>query len=396
MKIGSASLIAKTYKFISLLLVLILGLAGCGKAPQQGLPGGAAPAVIEVWHSLQGAEAEALGIQSQRIMDSHPEVLVRLEYIPEEKMVSQTYQAQAGGEGPEIFLTSGEALGQMYQQGALAPVVGKSDPFPGLVSQFHHGEHDYVQPLVTDIPLFFYRTDLAQPPASLADFLTNKGVLALPSFDTKTLSAWWNGQGGKLVSDGQPTLDDPANLIFLQQLMAWREAKFTVVDPNAWSQFINGQAAYTISWASQAKGLEQTIPWGTTLLTNLSGGQGQILPGRTLGIANSSIKQSDKLNPMIQRVEEELLSPDSQWAIGQAGNRFPASMAFYKRQEAQQGILQQVNQGLAKAWPLPGNALEWKLIPVQDQAWQKAWGGTIPQDALTAAQAEAVNVLSKK
>lgn len=396
MKISPVSRIGKTSKLLLILIVLILGLSGCGKEPQQGLPGGPAPAVIEVWHSLLGAEAVTLESQSQRIMGAHPEVLIRLKYVPEDKMVSLTYQAQAGGEGPEIFITSAETLRQMYQQGALAPVLGKSDPFPGLVAPFHHNEQDYVQPMLTDLPLFYYRTDLAQPPASLADFLETKGVLVLPSLDTNNLSSWWSGQGGKLLSKGQPTINDPANLVFLQQLKAWQEAKRIALDSNAWSQFVNGEAAFTISWASQAKSLDSSIPWGAILPTDLVGGQGQILPGRTLGIANSSIKQSEAINPLVQLVEEELLTPDSQWALGQAGNRFPASIAFYTRPEAQQGVLQHVNRGLAKVWPLAENAPERKLIPLQDKAWQTTWNGVAPEDALAAAQAEAVQVLSQK
>lgn len=396
MRVIPISRIGKTLKMISIFLVLILGISGCGQSPQQGLPGGAAPAVIELWHSLQGAEAKALEEQAQRIMDGHPEVIILLEYVPENQMVTKGFQAQAGGEGPEIFLTSAEILDKLFYQGALAPFVGNSDPFPGVVAQFHYGEKEYAQPIATDIQLFYYRTDLAEPPASLVDFLTTKGVLALPSLNTVALAPWWNSQGGKLMSNGQANLADPANLFFLQQLYAWRDAKLLTVDPNAWLQFVNGDAAYTLSWAGQAKGLGQSIPWGSVLPTNLTAGQGQLLTGRTIGLANSSLKTSDSLSPMIRMVEEELLSPDSQWVLAQAGNRFPVSMAFYKRPEAQAGVLQQVGQGLGKVWALKGNAAEWKLIPLQDRAWQRTWNGIDPESALVEVQAEAVKALSQK
>lgn len=396
MKVSFTSRIGKTLKILSIFLVIILGISGCGKNPQQGLPGGAAPTVIELWHSLQGAENEALEKQTQRIMDGHPEVIIRLEYVPEAQMATKGYQAQAGGEGPEIFLTSAEVLDKLFHQGALAPFLASSDPFPGVAAQFHFGEQEYAQPIVTDIQLFYYRTDLAQPPASLADFLTTKGVLAIPSLNSTSLAPWWNSQGGKLLDNGQPVLEDPTNLLFIQQLFAWKDARLLVVDPNAWLQFVNGQAAYTLSWAGQAKGLGQTIPWGSVLPTNLTAGQGQILSGRTLGLANSSLKTSESLSSMIQLVEQELLSPDTQWVLGQVGNRFPVSMSFYKRSEAQSGVLQQVNQGLGKVWSLKGTAPEWKLIPMQDRAWQKTWSGVTPESALAEAQAEAVKVLSQK
>ncbi|MGI1657381.1 MAG: ABC transporter substrate-binding protein [Desulfitobacterium sp.] len=376
--------------------LLTLLLSGCGEDPQQGLPGGAAPAVIELWHSLTGAEAQELGKQSQRIMDAHPEVIIRLEYIEEGRMVNLAYLAQAGGEGPEIFLTSSKALTDLFHQGALAPIIGNSDPFLGLVTQFKYGDKTFALPLTVDVPLFYYRTDLAPLPANLAEFPTTKGVLALTALDTKALSPWWLAQGGKLASNGQPALQDPANYIFLQQLLAWQEGNLLVVDPNAWNLFINAQAAYTIAWASQAQGIATTIPWGSVPLTQLTSGKGEILGGRTIGIANSSIKSTEELNPLIRLVEEELLSPDAQWAIAMAGKRFPTSSSFYSREEAQTGLLRQVGLSLARAWSLPSNAMEGKLVPLQDQAWQKAWNGVKPEDALSWAQTEAVKVLQVK
>ncbi|MGE4273073.1 MAG: ABC transporter substrate-binding protein [Desulfitobacterium sp.] len=376
--------------------LLTLLLSGCGEDPQQGLPGGAAPAVIELWHSLTGAEAQELRKQSQRIMDAHPEVIIRLEYIEEGRMVNLAYLAQAGGEGPEIFLTSSKALTDLFHQGALAPIIGNSDPFLGLVTQFKYGDKTYALPLTVDVPLFYYRTDLAPLPANLTEFPTTKGVLALTALETKTLSPWWLAQGGKLASNGQPALQDPANYIFLQQLLAWQEGNLLVVDPNAWNLFVNAQAAYTIAWASQAQGIAKTIPWGSVSLTQLTSGKGEILGGSTIGIANSSIKSTEELNPLIRLVEEELLSPDAQWAIATAGKRFPSSSSFYSREEAQTGLLRQVGLSLARAWSLPSNAMEGKLMPLQDQAWQKAWNGVKPEDALSWAQTEAVNVLQAK
>ncbi|ACL22718.1 extracellular solute-binding protein family 1 [Desulfitobacterium hafniense DCB-2] len=381
---------------ISGFLIVILLLAGCGEDPRQGLPGGAAPAVIELWHSLAGVEGEALGKEVQRIMDSHPEVLIHLEYIAEGEIAQLAYLAQAGGEGPELFLTTAQALTELFQQGALSPVLGNADSFIGLTSQFKYGEKLYAQPLATDVPLFFYRTDLAQLPATLADFHTAKGVLALTALDTRNLTPWWSAQGGKLTGNGQPVLQDPANLIFLQQLLAWREGNLLLVDPNAWNLFLNAQAAYTIANASQAQGLSADIPWASVPLTQLTAGQGGILTTRTLGIANSSIKTSESLSPLIRLVEDELLSADSQGAIAKAGKRFPASSSFYSREEAQTGILRQVGLGLAQVWSLPGNALEGKLIPIQDKAWQKAWSGVVPEEALAEAQTEAVKALEAK
>ncbi|WP_434511021.1 ABC transporter substrate-binding protein [Desulfitobacterium sp. AusDCA] len=381
-----------------LICILFLSFSvGCSRAPQQGTPGGVAPAVIEIWHTLQGSEADSLNKQIQHIMDQHPEVLIRTKSIPEAQFAGLIYQAEAGGEGPEIFIAPQDILTKLYTQGALAPVAGNAEVFPGLVAPFHYGDKTYAQPWLTDSPLLFYRKDLVQPLGSLTDWLNSKGTMVLPELNSRTLSTWWSGQGGKLVSSGRPVLDDPANLQFLQQLQTWRDNKMITVDPNALTPFASGQAVYTIALASQALAMTQAnIPWGSIPLFNVLGGQGQGLPGVTLGIANSSIKTTTALQPSIKIVEEALLSSEVEGAFAQNGTRFPASTAYYSTADGQKGLAPQVAQALAKVWPLTGDSLERKLLPLQDAAWQSAWGGTAPQDALTQAQTEAVKVSTAK
>lgn len=380
---------------LSIFLLVSLLLTGCSQAPQQGLPGGAAPAVLELWHSLEKAEAEALAERVEYIMGAYPEVIINLEYVPEKDMVERTYLAQAGGVGPEIFLTSGKVLTELFHKGALAPLAGTGDSLVNITSQFTYGEKTYAMPLALDVPLFYYRTDLAQVPTSLGDFLTTKGVLALNKLDTKSLAPWWLAQGGKLASNGQPILDEGANLIFLYQLLLWQEENILLIAPNSWELFVNGEVAYTIAPASRAKSLSSEIPWGSMPLTRLTNQQGYLLGDRIIGIANSSIRTTENLSPWIRLVEEEILAPEFQKTLAEAGNRFPASTSFYSGEEGQKGILGQVGQSLAQIWSLPGNALEWKLIPIQDQAWQAVGNGALPEDSLAQGQQRAKELLKQ-
>lgn len=380
--------------FISLLVILIL-IPGCLSAPQKGEPGGEAPAIVTIWHTLQGPEADALQTQTQGIMKSQSSLIIRLRYIPEQNFVIMAYQAEAGGEGPEIFLAPREILWQLYAKGAISPVLQyNSDAFPAVTSQFRFGGKLYAQPILTDLPLLYYRTDSGLVPTNLTELL-NKGPLILTSLNTQALSSWWSAQGGKLWISGSPQLNSATNLAFLQQLLVWRDAKQIQLNPNALNLFATGQAVYTIAWASQAPLLTQlNVPWRTMFLSDLVGGQGQTLVGPTLGIANSSIKAVDPMTQAIHLVEEQLLKPDFEAALAQAGHRFPASTGYYQRPEAQQGSAVQVNQSLAKAWSLDGNSPEWKLIPLQDTAWTNAFAGTVnPVDALNNAQSQAIQVM---
>lgn len=386
-------------RWFSFLSILLLLLVGCSKVPVDGQPGGSAPAVVSVWHSLQGAEADALEAQIQAFAKANAEVIVELKYIPEQNFVTLSFQAEAGGEGPEIFIASREIIRKLYEKGVLAKVA-YTDPenFPAAIAGFRFGGTEFALPWLTDVPLLYFRSDTATIPANLGELFSAKGGISIPSSDTATLSALWNGQGGHLMNAGNPVLDNSSNVAFLQQLSTWRETQLLRVDPTALTSFEGGQIPYVIAGASYAKTLTQhNIPWGSMPLTDLMSGQGQPLLGATLGIANSSIKTTTEMTPAIQSVEKALLTPEVEGSMMQAGHLIPANMGYYRLQEAQSGVYLQANAALSKAWVLEGNALEWDLIPLQDDAWEKVLAGNFsPQDALASAQAQAVQVLSTK
>lgn len=380
---------------IAALLILVIG---CTRVPQTGQPGGSAPAVVDIWHSLQGTEADALQGQIQAIMKTHPEVIINLKYVPEQNFVAYSYQAEAGGEGPEIFIASKEIIRQLYEHGTLAKTAYVDQgAFPAALSAFQFGGVGYASPWLTDVPLLYFRTDTATVPANLAD-LFSKGGISMAASDTATLSAWWNGQGGQLMKAGKPILNDPSNIAFLKQLLVWRDAKSLRIDPAVFTTFAGGGTSFMIAGASQAKLLtQQKVPWGSMQLADLVGGQGSPLLGTTLGIANSAVKTNEALMPALQTVEEALLTPEVEGIMTQAGHLLPANKGYYQRPEAQKGVFPQVNIALAKAWVIDGNASEWKLIPIQDVAWRNVLAGsTTPDNALASAQGEAIKALAAK
>lgn len=386
-------------KFRVLVLAVLLLVPGCMSAPKQGEPGGKAPAVISVWHSFQGTQARILEAQIEQIRKKHPEVLIETKAIPDDKFLSVTYLAQAGGEGPDIFLARREVLLKLYAQGALAPVVEfSSDAFAPAVAQFRFGGKLFAQPWLTDIPLLYYRTDMVKaPPAGIAELFSHKSILVLSSLDTSTLAAWWNGQGGRLALEGKPVITDPANQAFLAQLAALAQGKQLQVNPNALSLFAGGSVPYTIAWASQAQMLTKlNVPWGSVPLAALTGGRP--LPGPTWGIANSGIKTSEEMVPAIQIVEKALLTPEVEHAFVQSGFALAASSSYYQGNffDGNKDLLAQVNQSLSGAWALEGSAPEWKLFPLQDEAWASTLAGSAkPADALAAAQTKAEALFAK-
>ncbi len=377
--------------------LFVLG-TGCMRTPLTGQPGGPAPAVVGVWHSLEGAESDALQAQVQTIMQTHPEVIINLQYVPEDNFAAYSYLAEAGGEGPEIFIASKEIIRELYANGALAKAAySDQEAFPAASSVFQYGEAAYASPWLTDVPLLYFRTDMADLPVNLDD-LFSKGGISVAAPDMASLSAWWSGQGGQLVKEGAPSLDDPNNVAFLKQLKYWQGTKRLRIDPDVLAAFADGGPPYMIAGASQAKFLSlQNIPWGCMQPVELIGGQGNPLLGKTLGIANSAVKTNEVMLPAIQLVEKALLTPEVEGAMLQAGGLLPANQEYYQSSEAQKGVFPQANQALTTAWSLAGNALERKLIPFQDAAWSKVVAGkATPEDALAVAQREAINALAAK
>lgn len=381
----------RNFLLVSTCMALIL-TAGCLRGQQSGQPDDPVPAVVEVWHYLQGAEADVLQVQAQRIMENYSEVLIELKYVPGTNFVNFSYQAAAGGEGPEIFIASQEVIRQLYERGLLAKAAYvDQNAYPATLAAFQFEGAHYASPWLTDAALLYFRTDLAVAPVSLDDLFLNKGGISLAAADTSSLAVWWEALGGRSVSAGVPALTDQANVDFLYQLLTWQGAGSLRIDSAALSSFAEGQTLYMLAGASQAQFLtRQSVPWGSIQLSDLVSGQGRPFIGATFGIANSAIKTSEALLPAIQIVEKELLTPEAEGALWQAGRLLPANREFYRLPEAQKGVFPQAETALNKAWVLEGNALEWKVIPWQDAAWSKVLAGESASEAALATAQESV------
>lgn len=370
-------------------MLTVLLFSGCA-APQQGQPGGEAPAVLSLWYTLQGTEADALEAQLQQLKQTCPQVIVKAKQVDEGKIVSLAYQAEAGGEGPDLYLAPQNILLELYRQGSLAPTAAETNAFPAAAAQFRFGDKLFALPWLTDVPVLVYRKDLTAPPVNTAEIL-QKGGLAVPVFDTAMLGPWWNAQGGKVLTDAGPTLNSPENLAFLQWMISARDQKKMSAAANAGEQFVSGQALYMITWASQVSQLN--VPWSGMSLTDLTGGAGQILVGNTLGISNAAVKTNEDMLEAMRILEEALQSPEIEREMSKAVKRLPANVSAYQADGLQENERLAAN-ALGKTWPITGASIERDLIVLQDKAWQDAWQGMAsPTDALAAAQAQALTMI---
>jgi multiple sugar transport system substrate-binding protein len=375
------------------LFLILGGMTGC-QAPAQGEPGGDAPAVISVWYTFSGNAEQELLKQFERINKEHPEVLVKGEKVPATKLVDQAWYLQAGGEGPEIFIADRSIIFDLYEKGIISPVLADNYPaYPAAKTIFTFNQQEFAAPWLTDVPLLYYRQDKIQtPPVSFGDLLGKKVPVAVKALNTALLSPWWLAEGGSLTSAGIPVLDSQANSAFLNTLLSLRSAGILLSDNQALEKFMQGDVNYLWSWASDASTLNQAgVAWGSVPLNSLFPTKGKVLLAKTVGIANSSIKTVPVLENSIRLVQEELLKTEAQAALAEAGGYLPGSDIYY--QGSKPGSFKAaIESSLKTAWPLEGYLLDWKLLTLQDRAWQNISGGAKIEGELAKTQQEAQEI----
>jgi len=381
---------------ILLILTTSLFLTGCFQAPAQGKPGGDAPAIISVWYTLDGKNEEVLLKQFERINREKPEVLIKGRKVPESRFVDTVWNVQAGGEGPEIIIAGRPTIFALYEKGTISPVQAESQIYAAGKAVFTFNQQPFAVAWLTDVPLLYYRKDrIPEPPASMSEILEKKNAVAVRSWDTTLLSPWWKAEGGSLAVSGLPALDAQANIAFLSKLLYLRAEGLLLFDDQAVNRFKTGNVNYLLGWSSDKLLLDQAgVAWGCISLHSLLGANGKALLNHTVGIANSSIKTVPALENAIRLVEEELLGTEAETLMHKAGGYVPVNPAYYDG-SAPESFNDQIAKTLENAWVLEGYTLDWKLLGIQDRAWDSIFRGAKIEAELAKEQLPALEKLQK-
>ncbi|KUO62017.1 MAG: hypothetical protein APF84_05155 [Gracilibacter sp. BRH_c7a] len=385
----------KRYPIILMCILLIIStLTGCIQAPAQGDPGGDAQAVLSVWYSLNGKEEKELLSQLERISQENNEFEVRGERIPETDFVDYIWKIQAGGQGPDILISTRPILSALYEKGAVSPVLAERDKaFSSAEELFTFNHELYAAPWLTDVPLLFYRKDQVKtPPYDINEIWIKKASIAVPAPSTVFLSPWWKAEGGNLSMAGIPQLNSPANLAFLNRLIYLRDEGLLIFDNQAMTRLVKGEVNYAISWASQSHVLENSqIEWDCVSLETVFGNNGKALLDKTIGIANSSLKTTPARESAILIILEELLKTDTQIAMSQAGNRIPVSKEYFEGSPIT--IKTKIAKTISNSWVPSTNLLEWQFMNIQDSSWLNILAGSDTEIELEKAQQSALELL---
>jgi len=373
---------------LGLLIILVMVLA---RIPSQGKPAGAAPAVVTVWYSVENKEEQELLKQFDSINKTRSDVMVKGIKVPAAGFAERVWNLQAGGQGPELFIAQAPILFDLYQKGAVSPFLADTSRFyRGPLSVYTFNRQPFAAPLLTDVPLLYFRKDsITLSPADLTEVLA-KNQVAIKSLDFALLSPWWEAEGGILSQGGIPALDSPLNVGFLNKIAALRSGKRLLVDPQAIQLFTSGKVNYLIAWASDSPALEAAkINWGCVALSSVAVNGEGIYRNNGIGIANSSIKTVPAMETAIRQVEEELLKTVVLEAFHQTTGYLPAVSDYY--QGALPGEFRAaVATALLSSREVEGHSLDWKLIPLVEQAWKNIAAGANSAAELAQAQAAAL------
>ena len=338
--------------FWSLIALLVLALAGCGKADKR--------LEISLWHQMLYAERVVLAERVATYEAAHPEVKITVVYRETEQVRSGFQNSALAGSGPEIVFGPSDQIGPFATMGIIRPL---EDLFsaeelarfnPQGLTWFRAGDdtahhlYQVADRLGNHLTLVYNREMVPEPPTD-SDELIRIGVELTRDLNgdgkIDRFGLVWNFTepyffvpflggfgGGVMDADNAPTLDTEANRRALQFVIDLRDkyriTPFQCDYETANSLFKEQKAAMIINgdWS-----------WGTYLDAGLDIGVARIPMISETGLWPSPMVSpkgyslniniaGEKLGPTIDFLRF-LLSDESQKRLAAATRMMPTSLA---------------------------------------------------------------------
>ncbi len=260
---------------------LALLLAGCGNGDRDAKSEG--KIVLQMWHTQQKQNQEALQALVTRFNDSQPKYFVKLQNLGDYKMLFEAARTRAqGGELPDLCIVYESMVAELMEMDVVAPLddyfsspehglsrEDQADFFPSFLASNHYAEFGnrlLSFPFTKSLLMLYYNAELMRaagherPPATWADFIgqcrditakTGQPAYAYArdpsSFDSMIFSL-----GGQAVTpDGSATLFDSPQAVkvldMLQSLIRGKSALMTAFkSEDDRLRFTTGKAAFIL------------------------------------------------------------------------------------------------------------------------------------------------------
>lgn len=226
-----------------------------------------------LWHSWEGAQAEALAAIVQSFRVACPNIFVRIDYVPGDEMLPRISSPSPGIGAPDLLLLPHTLLLPLAERNLLRqvdPLIAVGAALPGepallqryrpiALDAFRIDDTLYGLPISLHTDALIYRRDQVQLPArTLSELLVQAEGSNWIALKRTFPALYWgiSAFGGQLAAaDGRPTLDQTAYAAWLAWLQNAVAEDVLILGENeaALNQlFVDGGVAYRVASSETA------------------------------------------------------------------------------------------------------------------------------------------------
>lgn len=323
----------------------LLALALAGALP-------AAAADLVVWHAYRGGEKDAFEkvIAAYNAANAAKGVKVSTLAVPYDAFADKITAAVPRGKGPDIFIYAQDRLGGWIEAGKTVEPIDffldkptRERLLPGMIDAMTYKGGVYGLPINYKMPTLIYNKDLVKTPPKTADemvklakSLTNaqSGRYGLAYWYTNFYfhSALMNAFGGAVFDkDGKLTLNSPATIASLNQMMAWyKKDAILPTEPSEAliaSMFNEGKAAMVINGPWFVGDIDKKINFGLAPLPLLEAAKAPLRPWMT--IEGAYVAASSTKKDLAYEFVKFLTSEEAGLVLAVEGRQLHTNKAIY-------------------------------------------------------------------
>ncbi len=378
---------------------------------------------LVVWHAYRAAEKAAF----EKVLENFAKTPAAKGFkvsplaIPYDAYADKISAAVPRGKGPDLFIYAQDRLGGWIEAGKTVEPIdffldkGTRDSLlPGMLSAMTYKGGVFGLPINYKMPTLIYNKDLVKAPpktsdemVKLAKTLTNasSGRYGLAYWYTNFYfhSALMNAFGGSVFDkDGKVTINSPATVASLNQMMAWYKKEGVLpTEPSEAliaSMFNEGKAAMVINGPWFVGDIDKKINVGFAPLPVVDAAKKPMRPWMTIEGAYVAASSANK--EVAYELAKYLTSEEAGLVLALEGRQLHTNKAIYANPKvAGDPVLKAYREQLDSAEPMP-NRPEMTMVwsPATTAMNKIVKGNATVEAALKEAQAsieDSVNALRK-
>jgi arabinogalactan oligomer/maltooligosaccharide transport system substrate-binding protein len=332
---------------------------------------------IVIWHAYRAAEKAAF----EKVVENFAKTpqakgfKVSTLAIPFDAYADKISAAVPRGKGPDVFIYAQDRLGGWIEAGKTVEPIDffvdkatRDSLLPGMMAAMTYKGGVYGLPINFKMPTLIYNKDLVKTPpktgdelVKLAKSLTNaaSGRYGLAYWYTNFYfhSALMNAFGGAVFDrDGQVTLNSPATVASLSQMMAWyKKDAILPTEPSEAliaSMFNEGKAAMVINGPWFVGDIDKKINVGYALLPVIDAAKRPMRPWMT--IEGAYIAASSAHKEVAYELVKYLAGAEAGLVLALEGRQLHTHKAVYDNPQVKADpMLQAFRAQLDHAEPMP-------------------------------------------